>query len=61
MNFTEICVTLELISTSLITSSSTSFRMRCTNEMKKERQLNTIRFVKRVQNDDQDEIMRDAK
>jgi len=35
--------------------------MRFTNEMRKKRHLTTIQFVKRMQNDVQDGIMRDVK
>jgi len=35
--------------------------MSFTNEMRKKRQLTTIQFVKRMQNDVQDEVMRDVR
>jgi len=46
---------------SRITSPLTSFRMRFTHKMRNKTSLNTIQFVKRIQNDVQDDVMRNAK
>ena len=48
-------------SASYITSSRTSFYTRVSNEMSKKSQLTTIQFVKRIQNNVEDDVMRDAK